>query len=219
MSKRKKLSREQYEKKFKDQMNRYNYIPQEGEIIVQCKEKYPLYWFISNKAYLFSVYRNNIKIIKPNYRPCGKDKKEHDWYYTYKESNKKHVTKISQHKLIAEHFCECKFTNCENENKEIHHIQKRSLFNAHEGNLCNKADNLQTLPYSVHQDLTTFSHKTVEEHEKNIKEKVEDPKLPCYAVDLESYLKILQKINPNGVISIMDGDKVKAYQMKDIKFF
>lgn len=221
MSKRKKLSREQYAKKFKDQMNKYNYIPQEGEIIMQCKEKYPSYWFISNKSYLFSVYRNNIKIIKSNYRPCGKDKKEHDWYYTYKEPNKKHVTKISQHKLIAEHFSECEFTNCEDENKEVHHGMRRSTFKPNEPQLCNRADNLQTLPISIHNQLTTFSNKSMEEHEKQIQDKMKEAKLHLAITDeqFRKQIEYNQKLNPNAVVFVqMEDGTTLAYPISAIKF-
>ena len=218
MGKHTTLSREEYAKKFKDQMNRYNYIPQKGEIIMQAKPPYPDYWFVSNKGYIFTAYYKDLHILSDNPTEMGlknKDGKRTNkkWRYVF---DKKF---IPAWKVFADHFCEYDFSGFEDEETEIHHIRKRSLFNADEGDLCNSADNLQILPHSVHKGLTTFSNKTAEEHEKNIKEKVEDPKLPRYAVDLESYLKILQKINPNGVISIMDGDKVKAYQMKDIKFF
>ena len=54
MSKRMKKvnSREEYRKKFNEQMNKFNYIMQDGEKIVQCKAPYPVYWFISNKGFL-----------------------------------------------------------------------------------------------------------------------------------------------------------------------
>lgn len=47
MRKYKKYTREEYSKKFDDLMeNTFNYVMQEGEQIVQCKEPYPAYWFM-----------------------------------------------------------------------------------------------------------------------------------------------------------------------------
>ena len=63
MGKHTTLTREEYAEKFNEQMNRYNYIPQDGEVIIQCKESCPPYWFISNKGYLFTAYYNDIRII------------------------------------------------------------------------------------------------------------------------------------------------------------
>ena len=63
MRKYKKYTREECSKKFDDlMMNTFNYVMQEGEQIVQCKEPYPAYWFMSNKGYLFSAYGNKIRI-------------------------------------------------------------------------------------------------------------------------------------------------------------
>lgn len=47
---RKKLTRQQYSDKFDQQMERFNYIPQPGEMIHQCSAPYPDYWFLSNKG-------------------------------------------------------------------------------------------------------------------------------------------------------------------------
>ena len=57
-------------------MNTFNYVMQEGEQIVQCKEPYPAYWFMSNKGYLFSAYGNKIKVVKPNHRYTGTKNKD-----------------------------------------------------------------------------------------------------------------------------------------------
>ena len=76
MGKHKVLTREEYAEKFDKLFSKLNYIPQAGEKIVQCKEGYPSYWFISNKGYVFSVYKNNIEVIKPNFDCTGKANKE-----------------------------------------------------------------------------------------------------------------------------------------------
>ena len=80
----KKISRKEYKEKLDRQMNEFNYILQEGEQIVQCKEPYPAYWFVSNKGYLFSAYGSKIKVIKPNHRHTGIKNKDgrkllHEW--------------------------------------------------------------------------------------------------------------------------------------------
>lgn len=55
MSRKKIYTREQYYDQFCRLMNRLNYIPEEGEVIVQANKNYPQYWFISNKGRVFTV--------------------------------------------------------------------------------------------------------------------------------------------------------------------
>ena len=54
-------TREDYKQKFDKLMETFNFIPQDGEEIVQCKDPYPPYWFVSNKGYVLSVYGHGIK--------------------------------------------------------------------------------------------------------------------------------------------------------------
>ena len=46
MGKQKKLTREEYNEKFIKQFEKLCYIPQENELIKQCKEPYPSFWFL-----------------------------------------------------------------------------------------------------------------------------------------------------------------------------
>ena len=88
MEKRKKNTREDYLKKWEKLMETFNFIPQAGEEIVQCKEPYPAYWFVSNKGYVLSVWGNGIKYIAPVIKRTGAKNKNgerpgRDWYYNY----------------------------------------------------------------------------------------------------------------------------------------
>ena len=96
MSRKKMYTREQYYDQFCRLMNRLNYIPEEGEVIVQANKNYPQYWFISNKGRVFTVSRNCKNILKPYCGRVGRNRKgnsgrfiEHrkrlyqftDWYW------------------------------------------------------------------------------------------------------------------------------------------
>ena len=200
MGKHTTLTRKEYANKFNEQMNRFNYIPQEGEVIVQAKAPYPDYWFVSNKGYVFTAYRSS-KI------PGGD---------------------VPAWKVVADHFCECEFPGYEDEEKDIHHIQKRATFQSDEGHLCNRADNLQILPKSVHKELTKFSSKTSEEYDKEIEAKIKKSGCPQYYTNdlmslIEPLLKELKKNGAAGAIYLMDESdpnniKAKAYTLNDIEF-
>ena len=149
MRKYKKYTREECSKKFDDlMMNTFNYVMQEGEQIVQCKEPYPAYWFMSNKGYLFSAYGNKIKVVKPNHRYTGTKNKDgsrtgQDWYYEYKVKGQKHNKHVSMYRVMSDCFLENEFGSDDN---EIHHIRKKNQYKPSEGKECNRADNLQLLP-------------------------------------------------------------------------
>ena len=111
-------------------MNTFNYVMQEGEQIVQCKEPYPAYWFMSNKGYLFSAYGNKIKVVKPNHRYTGTKNKDgswtgQDWYYEYKVKGQKHNKHVSMYRVMSDCFLENEFGSDDN---EIHHIRKKNQY-------------------------------------------------------------------------------------------
>ena len=171
---RKKLTRENYAEKFKKMMEVYNFVPQDGEIIMQCHEPYPGWWFISNTGYLYSGYFKNIKVLKPHYRKTGKENKNgermgHDWYYVY--NNNEGSPHPTMHKLIAEHFLKCDI-NYDNEELEVHHIKKRKSFKPDEAVECNKADNLQILPVSVHDRATYYGNHTQGQIDRDNEERI-----------------------------------------------
>lgn len=58
---RKKFTREEYKEKFE----KLCFIYQDGEVIVQAKEPYPQYWFVSNKGYVISIHGRKVKKITP----------------------------------------------------------------------------------------------------------------------------------------------------------
>ena len=145
--------REEYKEKFNKQMQVFNYIMQDGEQIVQCKAPYPEYWFISNKGYLFSVYAGKLRILKANHRYIGTMNKNgvrtgQDWYYEHAIEGKynKH---IPMHKIMSEHFGKNEFGS---EEIEVHHIRKNLRYKPNDGNVCNRAENLQLLPKEIHKD-------------------------------------------------------------------
>ena len=204
-NRKKKLTREEYRERFNEQMQVFNYIMQDGEQIVQCKAPYPEYWFISNKGYLFSAYFNDARILKANHRNVGLKNKEgnriaQDWYYEYLvegETNKKHVP---MHKIMSEHFGKNEFGSEEN---EVHHIRKRLSYKPNDGNVCNRAENLQLLPKEIHKELTRYASKTNAELDKELKQKVKEADCPMYAYTpemLEAVIKWnIQNCLANGL--------------------
>lgn len=178
---RNKLTRQQYSDKFDKQMERFNYIKQPGEVILQCNAPYPDYWFLSNKGYLFSAYFDDARILKPHFRETGVKNKDgkrtgQDWYYEYKVEGEKNNRHISMHKLMAEMFVTDEFTS--DEDRDVHHIQKRTSFEENQPQFCNRAENLQDLPKSAHKKATYFGSKTVEELNEEIMEKIKKSKKP-----------------------------------------
>lgn len=159
-------TREDYKQKFDKLMETFNFIPQDGEEIVQCKDPYPPYWFVSNKGYVLSVYGHGIKYIAPSIRRTGRKNKDgerpgRDWNYTYSTNGK--WIKISVHKVIADHFCLNEFTgDCSG---DTHHIIKKNSFADNQWKECNEADNLQKLPQEIHQELTQYSRRMPEQIE------------------------------------------------------
>lgn len=197
MRKYKKYTREEYSKKFDDLMeNTFNYVMQEGEQIVQCKEPYPAYWFVSNKGYLFSAYGNKIKVVKPNHRYTGTKNKEgirtsQDWYYEYRIKGQKHCKHITMHRIMSDCFLKSEFGSENNEKNEIHHIRKKNQYKQSEARECNRADNLQLLPRDVHKNLTYYASKTDADHNKEMEEKIKNADCPSFQFSQEQFQMLL----------------------------
>lgn len=167
-----KRTKEQYQEKFIRLLEETNYQLQDGEEIIQCKDPYPAYWFVSNKGRLLSVYGGSIRTVKANYRTTGKSnkdgaKKGQDWYYEYKIPGEKWNTKVTAHTLFAEYFLGYE----RHKNLEVHHIKKSKSFSLEESEKCNCVDNLQVLPKQIHQKATKIGSHTKdqldEERNKN----------------------------------------------------
>lgn len=193
--------REEYREKFNEQMQVFNYIMQDGEQIVQCKAPYPEYWFISNKGYLFSAYADKLRILKANHRYMGAMNKNgirtsQDWYYehTVEGEYNKHIL---MHKIMSEHFGKNEFGSEEN---EVHHIKKRASYKPNDGNVCNRAENLQLLPKEIHKELTRYASKTNAELDEELKQKVKEADCPMYAYTPEM-LEALIKWNIQNCIA------------------
>lgn len=173
---RKKLTREEFKEKFDRMMESYNYIPEDGEIIIQCHAPYPDYWFLSNMGYLLSCYKRGITIVKPNPKPTGKKNKDgsrsgRSWEYEYHVKGEKNNRHIDMHKIMAEHFLLNEFETLED--VDIHHIRPKNTFKENEPQFCNRVSNLQALPKSVHKDLTHKYGKTDEEYEEEARKRAE----------------------------------------------
>lgn len=206
MGKNKLLTREEYKIKFDELFSKMNYIPQAGEEIVQCKEGYPPYWFISNKCRLFSVYNNKIKILKPKFDSTGKANKEGEragktWRYGTKKQGEKNLTRYTLAEIVADHFCEDEwsgYSEYEDEPREIHHITKRANFSPDEGEACNRADNLQRLPKSVHKDVNYYSGKTIEELERETRKKLDESGCPQLYCSKQALMNLLCQLVTNS---------------------
>ena len=186
--------REEYKEKFNEQMNKFNYIPQDGEKIVQCKAPYPEYWFISNKGYLFSVYSGKIKILKANHRYTGVKNKYgirpgQDWYYEYVAEGEKYNRHVTMYRVISDHFLKNEFDSA---NDEIHHIRKKVLYKPNEGNVCNRAENLQLLPREIHKELTHYASKTNAEHDKELEKKIREADCSSYQFTQEQFEALIK---------------------------
>lgn len=194
MRKYKKYTREEYSKKFDDLMeNTFNYVMQEGEQIVQCKEPYPAYWFMSNKGYLFSAYGSKIKVVKSNHRYTGTKNKDgsrtgQDWYYEYKVAGQKHNKHVTMYRVMSDCFCENEFGS---EDNEIHHIRKKNQYKPSEGKECNRAENLQLLPREIHKNLTYYASKPDAEHNKELEEKIKNADCPSFQFPQEQFQDLL----------------------------
>lgn len=158
----------------------YCYVPQKNEVITQCSEEYPSYWFISNMGYLFSVLFKEIKILKPNPAPTGKKNADGErngigWFY-----RKGDQTIVPMHRIIAEHFLG--YTKEDRKNGiQIHHIKKRKSFAENQPQFCNRADNLQLLPTDIHTRATYYGQHTEEEIDRKLQEKIERSGCDIYA--------------------------------------
>lgn len=189
------LTREEYRKKFELLMSKFNYVPQKGEIIVQCHEQYPPYWFISNKGYLFSAFYNDLKMIEPIFDRTGKanaagERPGKNWRYArQKEKGSSNLQRYNMAQMIAEHFLETEFDS--DEDLETHHIKKRTTFQPEEAAQCNSAENLQLLPKSIHKQLTHYASKTSDQLDQEIADKVKAAGAPEYKVTQEQLQQIL----------------------------
>jgi hypothetical protein len=167
-------TRKDYKEKFNRLFSQYNYIPQDREQIIQCQKPYPPYMFISNSGYLWSVYRDELYLLKPHAKGTGKKNRKGNragftWYYWIRNRH------VDMAKIMADHFLENEFDAKE---YHIHHKKKRNTFSVNEPQKCNRADNLQILPKDVHIGLTKLASKTFEEHDKELRADVSKRNVP-----------------------------------------
>lgn len=186
MKNRKIPTREEYKEKFDRLFSELNYIPQAGEEIVQCGYPYPDYWFLSNKGYLFTVWYNTIKVVKPYGSHMGFKNKDgnrgqNDWYYLNPKTSKK----VRHHKLVSEYFAKDEFAQWKefkDESRETHHKINKSKFNLNEPQKANNIDNLQILPLSVHREVTHYANMTDEKEEYELRKKLKKMNNPTTTI-------------------------------------
>lgn len=206
------LTREGYQKKWKYLMETFNYVYQDGEEIVQCRDPYPPYWFVSNKGYVMSVYGSGIKLLSPGIRRTGHKNKNgerpgRDWYYVYVMNHKR--TTISVHKVIADHFCLNEFTG--DYSGDTHHIRKKNSFADNEWKECNEAANMQNLPEEYHEELTAYAKKPAEQIEAEMDQQEFDETIELSSDQAIALINILlQQGNEGRVYLVRDSDQAAA---------
>lgn len=194
MSKNRK-TREFYQEKF-NQL----YIPQDDELVTQCHDPYPPFWFISNKGRVYSVAHNGLQIVKAYPTNEGQNKKL-IWQYKYIDRNGK-TRHAKQHQLVAEHFKEDEFANdprYDDIPREVHHIRKTANFSPDEAESCNNADNLQILPRNVHKQATAYGNRSLTQDKERLEKliKRDNPvhiHLPKGGLDLVLYYLVANNL-------------------------
>jgi hypothetical protein len=219
-------TREEYKEKFDRLFNGYNYIMQPDEKIIQCKEPYPPYLFISNKGYLWSVYHDNLYLMKPHLKPTGRKNKDgnrpsFDWDYCINDRP------VKMSKIIADHFLTNEFGADEH---QIHHKRKKNTYSLNEPQKCNRADNLQILPKDIHGALTKLSRKTDKQHNEELKDKIIKSGVPIVEMTEQQLeyllLKAIQSSLEQGIEPVVnictatdnkDDIVAESYPIKEIK--
>ena len=176
---RKNKTREYYAKKFEQQMERFNYVRQNDEEIIQCREGYPPYWFVSNQGYLLTAYYKEPRVVKPNFDATGKANNDgkragRGWRYATRYHGK--FERYDMGRLMLDHFGNCEFDT--DEKLVCHHIDKRNNYDPNDANRCNRADNLQLLPDDVHKTLTKYASKTSDQFDVELMDKIAESGCP-----------------------------------------
>ena len=153
MSRKKMYTREQYYDQFCRLMNRLNYIPEEGEVIVQANKNYPQYRFISNKGRVFTVSRNCKNILKPYCGRVGRNRKRKQW--TLHRTQKKIVP---IHRLVLEHFCPDEIERIVSQGKawDGHHVIPVTRFSKDHPQFANRLSNLQVVEAERHKRANRY---------------------------------------------------------------
>lgn len=212
MEKRKKIAREEYKEKFNKLMESFNFIYQDGEKIVQCKEPYPAYWFVSNKGYVMSVHGNGIKFLSPAIKRTGPKNKNgeragRDWHYNGRINGKK--TNISVHKIVADHFCLNEFTG--DYSGDTHHKRKKNSFADNEWKECNEAANMQNLPPEIHEELTSYAKKPAEQIEAEMDQQEFDETIELSSDQAIALINtLLRQGNEGRIYLVRDSDQAAA---------
>lgn len=193
-------ARKFYKEKFERLFSNFAYIPQPDEKIVQCRETFPAYWFISNYGYLFSVFWKELKVLKPYYTRVGYTNKSGDryqkkWYYTYIDDSGKR-NQITVHRLVAIHFLKNNFNmdNFVDDTEDVHHIIPRGSFDQNEWKKCNRVSNLQILPVEIHKAVTKQSKKiTSEWFNEKVLEVKNDPNRRTIIINNTDFMSMMQR--------------------------
>ena len=208
-------TKEDYKQKFEKLMETFNFIPQDGEEIVQCKEPYPAYWFVSNKGYVMSVWGQGIKYLAPVVHRTGSKNKNgqkagREWNYNCLCEKKKTVVPV--HRIIADHFLTSEFDQRDQE--EVHHVVKRSSFGDDEWKKCNEAENLQKLPTKIHKELTAYAKKQPEQIEAEWDQQIKEDHAEVINMTNDQMIALINTLIQQGydarIYLVRDSDQAAA---------
>ena len=87
-------------------------------------------------------------------------------------------------------FVEDEFTS--DEDRDVHHIQKRTCFDVSQPQFCNRAENLQRIPTPIHKQATYYGSKTMEELDKETQKKIDESGCPQYFFTQQQLQQILE---------------------------
>lgn len=214
--------REFYRKKFDELLNKNNYIPQideDGRIeqIIQCKDKYRPYYFLSNMGYLMSLHKEkdpwHIRI--PDVTWCGSNRTRPQFRYTLMGSEGGSI-RISMPELIIEHFDPeaWEIYNAHRNDEEPYIIHHKTSVHAYDAEnnpqKINRLSNLQVVKDERHKDSYKYTSgqkhladkfKKIETGEINVSQIV----VPDLTGFIESWIKSLT--TPQDIITVIPDSK------------
>lgn len=129
-----------------------------GEEVRQCMSPYPAYHFISDRGCLYSVYGKQLILRKPSWQYQQKNKQDTDrnvWVYSYTNRITGKQEQVKMHILLAKHFRVNRFAQfAPNDlNSHVHHINPTHNYTSQQAYDCNRLNNLQVAPSTLHYNI------------------------------------------------------------------
>lgn len=205
-------TREEWNDMFWDQAAKSDIGLEPDEKITQCKEPYPEYWYVTDRARVFSIWNNKIKQLKPYADPnTGKKRDQLVWTYHYRNR------KITSDKICWDHFGEPEWDDWDGK-LDLHHIFAMKNFDEGDCFEASRIENIQAIPRDpIHQFATMFDNDKEEKWLDKKYRKLSDKELKL----IEKLLPYL--IFPDGILSIrkvedgLGNTGVKVDRGKNIK--